>query len=249
MFKNVLVAVDGYAPSLGAAVRAVEMARHNGIRVTALQVIEEVPLLHEEADAEALVLKGEDSGPLVEDPLAVVKAFGLSRGVDITTLTRSGHITAEILEAAEETQADLIIVGDSGLKGLQKLYFGSVARAVAENAHSAVMIVKKGTTDISEIVATPIEVPPAVEVAAPGRLEPGTLMRKMAFAGTLLAIFTLIYFGSALMASAPFSELAASDLLGVPLAIWAGWSTIVVGVVITRIFLVRMLQEEAAERG
>ena len=249
MFKSILVAVDGFAPSLGAAVRAIELARQGGIRVTALQVTEAVPLLHEESDAEALILKGEDAVPLVEDPLAIVKAFGLANDVEVATVHRTGPITAEILAVAEEIKPDLIVVGDSGLKGLRKLYFGSVARAIAENAHCAVMIVKKDTVDVANIIATPVDALPVPEVVAPQKLAPGALAKKLAFAGSLLAIFTVIYFGSALLASVPFKDLAATEVLGVPMAIWGGWLTIVSGVVITRIFLVKMLQEEAATRG
>lgn len=249
MFKNILVAVDGYAPSLGAAVRAIELARESGAAVTALQVTEAVPLLHEESDAEALILKGEDATPLVQDPLAVVKSYGLAKGVGVTTVHRTGPITVEILAVANEVKPDLIVVGDSGLKGLRKLYFGSVARAVAENARGAVMIVKKDTVDVADIVATPVDAQPAPEVVAPPKLPPGALAKKLAFAGSLLAIFTVIYFGSALLASVPFKDVAATEVLGVPMAIWGGWLVIVSGVVITRVFLVKMLDEEAATRG
>lgn len=249
MFRNILVAVDGYAPSLGAAVRAIELAREGGIRVTALQVTEAVPLLHEESDAEALILKGEDAVPLVEDPLAVVKAYGLAHGVEVATVHRTGPITVEILAVADEIKPDLIVVGDSGLKGLRKLYFGSVARAVAENAHCAVMIVKKNSVDTADIAATPVDALRAPEAIAPPKLAPGVLAKKLVFAGSLLLVFAVIYFGSALLASVPFKDIAATEVLGVPAAIWGGWLVIISGVVITRIFLVRMLQEEAATRG
>jgi len=69
-------------------------------------------------------------------------------------------------------------------------------------------------------------------------------MSKTKFSAILLAIFTVLYFGIALMTSATFKDIAAAPIGGLPLAIWGGLSIIVVGVVITRLFLKKMSDEE-----
>ncbi|MEW6458842.1 MAG: universal stress protein [Bacillota bacterium] len=250
MFKKILVAVDGYAPSLGAAKEAVEMAGREGAEVVALQVTEEVPLLQAEKEAETAALKGAGLQPLTGEPLGLVAAFGRQRGVTVTTVKKSGPITGVILDVAKETKSDLIVVGDSGRKGLQKLYFGSVARAVSEHARCPVLIIKKDTVDITEMLSISAEAAAAPEDMPPtAALEPGVLRKKISFASGLLALYSVMYFGAALLTSAPYKNTAAIELFGLPLAIWAGWTAIIGGVVITRAFLIRLNQGEGGARG
>jgi uncharacterized membrane protein (DUF485 family) len=55
----------------------------------------------------------------------------------------------------------------------------------------------------------------------------------------LLAIFSTIYFVTAILTSAEFSELAATTVLGLPLGFILGMVVIISGLVITRIYLMR----------
>lgn len=64
------------------------------------------------------------------------------------------------------------------------------------------------------------------------------------FAAILLAVYTVMYFGIALMVSATFKDIAAAEVAGMPLAIWGGLVVIVSGVIITRLYLRKMDSEE-----
>ncbi|MGC9386046.1 MAG: DUF485 domain-containing protein [Hydrogenovibrio sp.] len=66
---------------------------------------------------------------------------------------------------------------------------------------------------------------------------------KETFAAILLAIYTVMYFGIALMTSATFKDIAAMPIAGLPLAIWGGLLIIVTGVVMTRLYLNKMDSE------
>lgn len=63
---------------------------------------------------------------------------------------------------------------------------------------------------------------------------------KVKFSAILLAAYTVLYFGIALMISATFKDVAAAPIAGMPLAIWGGLVVIVTGVVITRMYLNKM---------
>ncbi|WP_084151567.1 DUF485 domain-containing protein [Thiomicrorhabdus sp. Milos-T2] len=67
---------------------------------------------------------------------------------------------------------------------------------------------------------------------------------KEKFSAILLAVFTVLYFGIALMVSATFKDIAATDVAGMPLAIWGGLLVIITGVIITRMYLKKMDSEE-----
>jgi len=68
---------------------------------------------------------------------------------------------------------------------------------------------------------------------------------KVKFSAILLAFYTVLYFGIALMVSATFKDVAATEIAGAPLAIWGGLVVIITGVVITRLYLKKMDSEES----
>ncbi len=72
----------------------------------------------------------------------------------------------------------------------------------------------------------------------------GIVNNKEKFSAILLAVFTVLYFGIALMVSATFKDIAATDVAGMPLAIWGGLLVIITGVIITRMYLKKMDSEE-----
>ncbi|MGM0541421.1 MAG: DUF485 domain-containing protein [Pseudomonadota bacterium] len=67
---------------------------------------------------------------------------------------------------------------------------------------------------------------------------------KEKFSAVLLAVYTVMYFGVALMVSATFKDIAATPVAGMPLAIWGGLLVIISGVIITRLYLKKMDSEE-----
>jgi len=60
----------------------------------------------------------------------------------ISTLIVNGHAKQEILEEAERWNADLIVVGSHGYKGLKRFVLGSVSQAIIAHAHCSVMVVR-----------------------------------------------------------------------------------------------------------
>ncbi len=62
--------------------------------------------------------------------------------VPVTRLYRSGDPSREIIQAAGESKADLIILGARGLGQIGGLILGSVSERVLHAAHSPVLIVR-----------------------------------------------------------------------------------------------------------
>ncbi|AEG31643.1 hypothetical protein [Thiomicrospira cyclica] len=67
---------------------------------------------------------------------------------------------------------------------------------------------------------------------------------KIKFAVILLTIYTVLYFGVALMTSATFKDVAALEILGLPIVVWGGLLIIIAGVIITRLYLRKLEQLE-----
>ena len=63
--------------------------------------------------------------------------------------------------------------------------------------------------------------------------------KNFVFGFGLLGVFAAFYFGSAMLTTAELKRVAAITILGMPLAIWVGLVTILSGLIITRIYLVK----------
>jgi nucleotide-binding universal stress UspA family protein len=63
-------------------------------------------------------------------------------GFKVETVVREGDIRTEIIDIAAEWQADLIIVGSHGRKGVERFLLGSVSEFVARYARCSVEIVR-----------------------------------------------------------------------------------------------------------
>jgi len=71
-------------------------------------------------------------------------ASGLAReaGIEATGHAREGDPADAILDVAEETGADLIVVGNKGMTGVSRFLLGSVPNKIAHHAPCDVLIVR-----------------------------------------------------------------------------------------------------------
>ena len=64
-------------------------------------------------------------------------------GWTVSTEMRTGHPAAELIEAADEQDAEVIVVGSHGLSGFKRFLLGSVSNQVLQSARRSVLIVRK----------------------------------------------------------------------------------------------------------
>lgn len=163
--STILLATDGSLPALAATVRAVAEAKQRSASLVILKVIEQIPrtTLERASDSRAL------QRPEGEDGIEYAKELAAIDKVPATVLVREGPIVGEIIRAAEETGAELIVMGTSSLKGLNRLYLGSVAKAVVSQSPVSVLVVKPTADETKTVrakVREVIEPSPAKAVAA-----------------------------------------------------------------------------------
>lgn len=73
---------------------------------------------------------------------AQVEQVRMAGGSTAQTHLRTGKIDKEIIAAAEEVGAGLIVVGSRGQRGMRRALMGSVSDSVVRHAHCPVMVVR-----------------------------------------------------------------------------------------------------------
>jgi nucleotide-binding universal stress UspA family protein len=83
-------------------------------------------------------------------------------GLQATSELREGDPADELIRAAAEDDADLIVVGSRGLSALSRLALGSVARKVLLHTHSSVLVVREATERVKAV--DPMRLPSSLAV-------------------------------------------------------------------------------------
>jgi nucleotide-binding universal stress UspA family protein len=133
---KILLATDGSEWSEGAARFLARFDLSPLDSVTVLHVVPGLPFRHAGVpQAAALMQLGEEIAPGIIEATA-----GLLKGLPATVATAvtTGHPAEAILDVAEQSGTDLIVLGNRG----RKAFLGSVARAVAINSPRPVLVVK-----------------------------------------------------------------------------------------------------------
>ncbi len=141
MYKKMVLAVDGSEVSKNAAKHAVALAKSTGGELIAIHVIPPFDVTEIESFKPDTIMKGlREEG---EKILSEVRALASKEGVKVETRVEDGIPYDRICEVAEESNADLIVMGSHGRTGIGKVFIGSVAeRVIGKSQNRPVLIVK-----------------------------------------------------------------------------------------------------------
>jgi nucleotide-binding universal stress UspA family protein len=145
VFTRIVVGTDG-SESAGEAVRqAVDLAKLAGATLSVVSAYAPVPdrkVKDQQRDAPADVqyeLNPREDVNLVLDTAA---ADARKEGIEVQTHAVEGDPAEGILSVAEETKADLIVVGNKGMTGARRFLLGSVPNNISHHAPCSVIIVR-----------------------------------------------------------------------------------------------------------
>ena len=145
MFKRIVVGTDG-SETAGLAVKhAIELARTTGASLEVVSAFEPIP--QERLREEAGQVPGDIAhavGPREDVNVYLEAAAGRARdaGIEAKTHAREGDPADAILDVAEETGGDLIVVGNKGMTGARRFLLGSVPNKISHHAPCGVYIVR-----------------------------------------------------------------------------------------------------------
>ncbi len=144
-----LIATDGSEQSIAAARFWTETIKPADVqRVTVMAVVRSSDLVPFISGASAGISQ-EVWDSLVdaaqsEANEAITKTVALlgNSGAAVETLVRTGSPADEIVQAAQELHAELIVVGSRGWGPVRSVFLGSVSERIMHLAHCAVLVVR-----------------------------------------------------------------------------------------------------------
>lgn len=145
MFTRIVVGTDG-SETAGEAVRqAADLAKLTDAELSIVSAY--APVSKRRVDGEQLEAPADvqyEIGPR-EDVNATLDAAATAAknaGVEVQVHPVEGDPAEAILSVAEQTQADLIVVGNRGMTGARRFLLGSVPNKVSHHAPCSVIIVR-----------------------------------------------------------------------------------------------------------
>ncbi|MGE0815266.1 MAG: universal stress protein [Vicinamibacterales bacterium] len=120
---------------------AAALAASYGSQVRVLHVVTPFPITAPFLDVPGNARLYESAAEQARRALAAEAARVESPGFTIDTELREGPAVQEILTAAEDWKADLIVLGSHGRGGFERLVLGSITEKVLRKASTAVLVV------------------------------------------------------------------------------------------------------------
>ncbi|GAB3661828.1 universal stress protein [Ramlibacter alkalitolerans] len=142
MYKRILVPVDGSETSTRALVAALQMARETGGRVRLVHALDELAYLSGyEYSADLLKAARDQGSRVLEDAQAMAKSAAVP--ADSRLVEAAGRRLGELVaQEARDWEADLVVVGTHGRRGMSRILLGSGAEQVLRLAPVPVLAVR-----------------------------------------------------------------------------------------------------------
>jgi nucleotide-binding universal stress UspA family protein len=143
VFNRIVVGTDG-SETAGQAVRqAIELAKLTGASLNIVSAFAPVSSRRVQGEQQGAPEDIQyELGPREDVNIVLDGAAGQAKqdGIEVQTHAVEGDPADGILNVAEDTKADLIIVGNKGMSGARRFLLGSVPNKVSHHAPCSVMI-------------------------------------------------------------------------------------------------------------
>ena len=162
MQKKILVAIDHSKNNQSVFESAISLAKATDARIMLLHVLTEneagYPILPTYAyypmiDDEDLAVYQEKLAEYKKLSLDLLQSFtqqAKEAGIATEYNQLTGNPGRTICEFADNWQADLVIVGSRGLKGLKEMFLGSVSNYVTHHTPCSILVVRSQITETSD---------------------------------------------------------------------------------------------------
>ena len=148
MYKRIMVAVDESFMTSQVMEAAIELAKATGAQVAICHAIDETILAQREVammlpnsvgKTEARMRLGAEG--FLDRLLQTVRSAGVEAEIKLVE-SEQKHVSDMLIDAAGEWQADLLIVGTHGRRGIERFFVGSVAERLVRKGQTSLLLVR-----------------------------------------------------------------------------------------------------------
>jgi len=141
-FKRILVPVDGSDTSKKALAVALEMARDANGRVRLFHAVDELAYVTGfEYSGDVIKIAQQAASRVLEEAAAIAKAAGVPNDTSLVEFPGQ-RLGDTVAEEARKWEADLIVVGTHGRRGLGRVILGSGAEQIIRVAPIPVLTIR-----------------------------------------------------------------------------------------------------------
>jgi len=137
LFENVVVGADTSATARQAVVAAADIAHLTGGNLHIVTAYDPKSVTHEELPPEFRYTTNVHPADLLLESLS---AIAKERGLEPVVHPSTGEPADVVVKVAQSVDADLIVVGNKGMRGARRV-LGSVPNSIAHSAPCSVLIV------------------------------------------------------------------------------------------------------------
>lgn len=148
MYKRIMVAVDESFMTGKVLETAVEMAKLSGAQLAICHAVDETIFAHREVEMLLPNSVGKAEYKLRLGAQGFLgKAADTARAAGLTVETKlieseHKHVSDMLADAAAEWQADLLVVGTHGRRGMERYFVGSVAERLVRKTETSLLLVR-----------------------------------------------------------------------------------------------------------
>jgi nucleotide-binding universal stress UspA family protein len=136
---KMLLATDGSESTAPATKAAVDIARRSGSELHLVHVWHDVHSVHSQAWVKRELRR--QGREVLDEQVERIEAEG---GAVTGAHLRGGRTIDEIIKLGDELEADPLVVGSRGLRGIRRMLLGSHSDAIVHHAHRPVLVVRGG---------------------------------------------------------------------------------------------------------
>ena len=141
MYKKILLPTDGSEYAHKAAKHAIWTANACSADIIVLNVVESSKLpeiVAVDVERKLINMLTEEGNTALDN---VSRLLDKSPEINVSFLIKEGSPASIILQTIKDNDIDLVVIGNSGKHGIDRLLLGSVAEKVVRNAKCAVTII------------------------------------------------------------------------------------------------------------
>ena len=148
MYKRIMVAVDESFMTNKVLSTAIDLAKVSGAQLTICHAVDETIFAHREVEMMLpnSVGKAEYKMRLgAQGFLGKAAETARAAGVEVETKmieSEEKHVSDMLADAAAEWQADLLVVGSHGRRGMERFFVGSVAERLVRKVQTSLLLVR-----------------------------------------------------------------------------------------------------------